>query len=81
MRMKVKMRQKTDKASLIKNNKQINHYAPRNFKEIISRMNPLFKGIAANDAKDLVNFLVMTLHDELNKAKQVQSTVKDDYTG
>ena len=73
--------QKTDKASLIKNNKQNNHYAPRNFKEIISRMNPLFKGIAANDAKDLVNFLVMTLHDELNKAKQVQSTVKDDYTG
>ena len=30
-------------------------------------MNPLFKGIAANDAKDLVNFLLMTLHDELNK--------------
>ena len=31
-------------------------------------MNPLFKGIAANDAKDLVNFLIMTLHKELNKA-------------
>ena len=43
------------------------YYAPRNFKEIISKMNPLFKGIAANDAKDLVNFLLMTLHDELNK--------------
>jgi ubiquitin C-terminal hydrolase len=43
-------------------------YAPRNFKDTISRMNPLFEGIAANDAKDLVNFLIMTLHGELNKA-------------
>ena len=32
-------------------------------------MNPLFQGIAANDAKDLVNFLIMTLHEELNMAK------------
>ena len=31
-------------------------------------MNPLFNGIAANDAKDLVNFIIMQLHDELNKA-------------
>jgi ubiquitin C-terminal hydrolase len=31
-------------------------------------MNPLFEGIAANDAKDLVNFIIMTLHLELNKA-------------
>ena len=30
-------------------------------------MNPLFEGIAANDAKDLVNFIIMTLHLELNK--------------
>ena len=43
-------------------------YAPINFKDIISKMNPLFEGIAANDAKDLVNFLLMTLHTELNKA-------------
>ena len=44
-------------------------YAPREFKEKISKMNPLFEGIAANDAKDLVNFLIMTLHSELNKAQ------------
>ena len=31
-------------------------------------MNPLFEGVAANDAKDLVNFIIMTLHKELNKA-------------
>ena len=32
-------------------------------------MNPLFKGVDANDSKDLVNFIVMTLHLELNKIK------------
>ena len=31
-------------------------------------MNELFKGINANDSKDLVNFLIMQLHEELNKA-------------
>ena len=42
-------------------------YVPQEFKEKISKMNPLFEGIAANDAKDLVNFIIMTLHLELNK--------------
>ena len=41
-------------------------YAPYEFKDKISNMNPLFKGVAANDAKDLVNFIIMTLHEELN---------------
>ena len=45
------------------------YYAPEEFKNKISKMNPLFKGIAANDAKDLVNFIIMTLHSELNKPK------------
>jgi ubiquitin C-terminal hydrolase len=43
-------------------------FPPTEFKETISRMNPLFEGIAANDAKDLVNFLIMTLHAESNRA-------------
>ena len=43
-------------------------YPPENFKETISRLNPLFEGVAANDAKDLVNFLIMTLHEETNTA-------------
>ena len=47
-------------------------YPPRDFKNTISRMNPLFQGVAANDAKDLVNFLIMTLHQELNKAPPEQ---------
>ena len=45
-----------------------NYFSPYEFKEKISKMNPLFNGIAANDAKDLVNFIIMQLHDELNKA-------------
>ena len=46
------------------------YYAPEEFKNKISKMNPLFKGVAANDAKDLVNFIIMTLHQELNKGKK-----------
>ena len=46
------------------------YYAPYKFKEKISNMNSLFKGVAANDAKDLVNFIIMTLHEELNKVKK-----------
>jgi len=47
-------------------NKQIKSYSPHEFKTKISIMNPLFQGIAANDSKDLVNFLIMKLHEELN---------------
>ena len=53
-----------DNSFLTKKNKS---YAPKEFKEKISSMNSLFKGVAANDAKDLVQFLIMTLHNELNK--------------
>ena len=45
------------------------YYAPYDFKEKISKMNSLFEGVAANDSKDLVNFIIMTLHEELNKSK------------
>ena len=48
------------------NKKMKTYYAPYEFKEKISNMNPLFQGIAANDSKDLINFIVMTLHEELN---------------
>ena len=49
------------------NNKS--YFSPDEFKEKISKMNPLFAGIAANDAKDLVNFIFLQLHEELNKAR------------
>ena len=51
-------------------NSNNSYFAPYEFKNKISEMNPLFKGAQANDSKDLVNFIVMTLHTELNKAKK-----------
>ena len=51
-------------------NKKNESFPPKDFKAKISRMNDLFKGVAANDAKDLVNFLIMTLHEELNTAEK-----------
>ena len=42
------------------------YYTPRNFKNRISQMNPLFQGIAANDSKDLIIFLYETMHSEIN---------------
>ena len=50
-------------------------YAPHEFKEKISKMNPLFEGIQANDSKDLVNFIIMTLHDELNRANNINNSM------
>ena len=49
------------------------YYAPEEFKNKMSKMNPLFEGIAANDSKDLVNFIILTLHEELNKAKNIEN--------
>ena len=47
-------------------------YAPNDFKETIGEMNPLFRGTAANDPKDLVIFLMQTIHKELNYPPQKQ---------
>ena len=41
-------------------------YAPKKFKETISQMNSLFEGVQANDSKDLINFLLEQMHEELN---------------
>ena len=35
-------------------------------------MNPLFAGIQANDSKDLVLFMLETIHNELNKPNNNQ---------
>ena len=43
------------------------YFAPYKFKKKISEMNSLFQGAQANDSKDLVNFIIMTLHEELNR--------------
>ena len=41
-------------------------YPPSDFKNTLSQENPLFAGIAANDSKDLINFLLERFHQELN---------------
>ena len=43
------------------------YYTPTDFKDCISILNPLFKGIAANDSKDLIIFIYETIHNEINK--------------
>ena len=52
-------------------NKNKTYYEPYNFKQIISDMNPLFEGVQANDAKDLINFILQQLHEELNEPNKV----------
>ena len=48
-------------------NNNINYYTPKNFKETIIKMISLFAGVHANDSKDLVLFLIETIHNELNE--------------
>ena len=60
--------------NVIKNlwNRDLNNksFSPNEFKENLSKENPLFKGIAANDSKDLINFLLERFHNELNNIKK-----------
>ena len=60
---------------LNKRNEHNEFFIPEDFKRTISIMEPIFKGVQANDAKDLVNFIVMTLHKELNKPQQFQNNL------
>ena len=46
------------------------YYEPYSFKKKISEMNPLFEGVQANDAKDLINFILQELHEELNEPEK-----------
>ena len=45
-------------------------YSPNSFKDVLSKENPLFAGIAANDSKDFINFLIERLHQELNEVNK-----------
>ena len=55
-----------------------NPYSPNPFKEVLSKENPLFAGIAANDSKDLINFLIERLHQELNEINDNNNSKNDD---
>ena len=45
--------------------KDIKYYKPEKFKQIIIIKNPLFEGIQENDPKDLINFLLEEMNNEL----------------
>ena len=45
----------------------VKYYEPQNFKDVISWKNPLFRGINANDSKDLINFMLEEMNQELIK--------------
>ena len=50
-------------------------YSPYSFKEVLSKENKLFEGIAANDSKDLINFLLERFHLDLNKANIINNNM------
>ena len=54
-------------------NQNNNYFVPKEFKEKISKMNPLFAGAKANDSKDLVNYIIMRLHEELNEGDKYEN--------
>ena len=59
------------KKYLSKNSNNI-YFIPEEFKEKIIAMNPLFKTIQANDATELVNFIIITLKKKINKYKYIK---------
>ena len=42
------------------------NFAPYDFKESAGKLDSLFENFEANDSKDLINFMVLRLHEELN---------------
>ena len=59
-------------------NKDSNKYVnPKDFKDIIGDLNPLFQGFQAADSKDLLFFLIERLHSELNIKTQFVNFRKD----
>ena len=45
-------------------------FPPHKFKEVLGKMNSLFAPTAANDAKDLLIYLIEQMHNELNKSNE-----------
>ena len=48
---------------------------PYIFKERLGKLNPLFQGAIPNDAKDLLTFILMQLHEELNIPKNNNNNI------
>ena len=58
-------------------NKKKGDYPPNDFKEVLSKENPLFAGIQPNDSKDLINFLLERLHQENNNPSQPNNQISN----
>ena len=43
-----------------------NYFSPQHFKDVVGHFNPQFEGFSANDSKDLILYLLQTMHEELN---------------
>ena len=43
-----------------------NIYSPKSFGDLLSRLNPQFSRNKSNDSKELLFYLIKTMHDELN---------------
>jgi len=73
LKHKSKIRGKKLSSALLKvfenlwENSNISYYIPKEFKYVISEMNSLFEGVQANDAKDLILFILENVHNELNE--------------
>ena len=66
-----------------KKNNNNYYFTPYEFKEKISKMNHLFEGNNTKDPKDLLNFIIITLHEELkiyqknNNNENLNINIKD----
>ena len=52
-------------------------YCPKQFKDKISEYNPLFKGVQANDSKDLIIFLLEIINNELVQIHNIKQKEKN----
>ena len=50
-------------------------FVPKNFKEKLRKMNPLFQGYNSGEPKDLIKFILLKLHEELNIVKKTKEKV------
>ena len=55
-------------------------YSPYPFKETLSKENPLFAGVQANDSKDLINFLLERMHQETNVIDKKVNNIDNNYS-
>ena len=50
-------------------------FTPKNFKEKLRKMNSLFQGYNSGEPKDLISFILLKLHEELNIVKKTKEKI------